>query len=167
MTDTSNHTSNDSHVAYGGFYVGLILAVSSSAFIGASFILKKKGLLRLAAKGTTRAGSGGHAYLKEWMWWAGLISMAVGECANFLAYAFAPASLVTPLGALSVLVSAVLSSYFLDEHLNLHGKVGCILCILGSTVIVIHAPHKEEVANLAEMGVKMRDPGKLLLNLEA
>ena len=33
--------------------------------------------------------------------------MAVGEGANFLAYAFAPASLVTPLGALSVLVRSV------------------------------------------------------------
>ena len=55
--------------------------------------------------------------------------------------------------------SAVLSSYFLNERLNLHGKVGCILCILGSTVIVIHAPHKEEVANLSEMGFKLKDPG--------
>ena len=39
-----------------GFYIGLGLAISSSIFIGGSFILKKKGLLRLAAKGTTRAG---------------------------------------------------------------------------------------------------------------
>jgi hypothetical protein len=34
---------------------GLILAVASSAFIGASFILKKKGLKRAGANGT-RAG---------------------------------------------------------------------------------------------------------------
>lgn len=39
------------------FYIGLSLAVSSSAFIGASFILKKKGLLRLARKGSMRAGT--------------------------------------------------------------------------------------------------------------
>ena len=37
-------------------YVGLVLAVSSSIFIGSSFILKKKGLLQLANKGVTRAG---------------------------------------------------------------------------------------------------------------
>lgn len=37
-------------------YVGLALAVSSSIFIGSSFILKKKGLLQLANKGITRAG---------------------------------------------------------------------------------------------------------------
>lgn len=49
--------------------------------------------------------------------------MGVGEAANLLAYAFAPAALVTPLGALSVLVAAVLSSKFLNENLNFIGKV--------------------------------------------
>ncbi|MBN3314487.1 NIPA2 protein, partial [Atractosteus spatula] len=144
------------------FYVGLVLAVSSSIFIGGSFILKKKGLLRLAKKGSMRAGQGGHAYLKEWLWWAGLLSMGVGEAANFAAYAFAPATLVTPLGALSVLVSAILSSYFLNERLNLHGKIGCLLCILGSTVMVIHAPQEEEINSLEEMSEKLIDPGFLV-----
>lgn len=49
--------------------------------------------------------------------------MGIGEAANFAAYAFAPASMVTPLGALSVLVAAILSSKFLNEKLNLLGKV--------------------------------------------
>lgn len=141
------------------FYIGLSLALSSSLFIGASFILKKKGLLRLASKGFMRAGHGGYSYLKEWLWWAGLISMGAGEAANFAAYAFAPATLVTPLGALSVLFSAVLSSYFLNERLNVHGKVGCLLCILGSTVMVIHAPQEEEIASLTAMAEKLKEPG--------
>ena len=50
------------------------------------------------------AGLGGYSYLREPTWWAGLISMVVGEAANFAAYAFAPAILVTPLGALSIIV---------------------------------------------------------------
>ena len=48
--------------------------------------------------------------------------MGAGETANFIAYAYAPATLVTPLGALSVLVTAILSAKFLDERLNLHGE---------------------------------------------
>ncbi|XP_073501632.1 magnesium transporter NIPA3 [Phyllobates terribilis] len=140
-------------------YIGLILAISSSLFIGSSFIMKKKGLLRLADKGVTRAGQGGFSYLKEWLWWAGLLSMGAGEAANFAAYAFAPATLVTPLGALSVLICAMLSSYFLNEKLNIHGKLGCLLCILGSTMMVIHAPHEEEVTSLHDMEIKLRDPG--------
>ncbi|KAG8144524.1 hypothetical protein E2320_013025 [Naja naja] len=56
------------------FYIGVGLAAISSLFIGSSFILKKKGLLRLSGQGTIRAGLGGHAYLREWLWWGGLIS---------------------------------------------------------------------------------------------
>ncbi|GLH01446.1 Magnesium transporter NIPA2 [Gryllus bimaculatus] len=141
------------------FYIGLGLAVSSCIFIGSSFIIKKIALLRLNRGGSVRAGAGGFGYLKEWIWWAGLLSMGIGEAANFAAYAFAPASLVTPLGALSVLVAAVLASRFLNEKLNLLGKMGCFLCILGSTVIVIHSPKEEEIENLEVLLAKLQDPG--------
>ena len=50
-------------------------------------------------------------------------SVGLGEVFNFVAYAFAPATLVTPLGALSVLVTAMLSATFLGEALNILGKV--------------------------------------------
>lgn len=53
----------------------------------------------------------------------------------------------------------MLSSYFLNERLNVHGKMGCLLCILGSTVMVIHAPQEEEVASLTAMAEKLQDPG--------
>ncbi|CAH2315653.1 magnesium transporter NIPA2 [Pelobates cultripes] len=141
------------------FYIGLVLALSSSIFIGGSFILKKKGLLKLCGKGQLRAGQGGHAYLREWLWWAGLLSMGLGEAANFAAYIFAPATLVTPLGGLSVLVSAVLSSYFLNERLTSPGKIGCAMSILGSTVMVLHAPQEEEVSTLSDMEDKLKQPG--------
>lgn len=55
--------------------------------------------------------------------------------------------------------SAVLSSYFLTERLNLHGKLGCLLSILGSTTMVIHAPKEEEISSLEEMAAKLVDPG--------
>ncbi|XP_047928894.1 magnesium transporter NIPA3 [Anser cygnoides] len=161
MDGISNNTSLSLSTPAGlkyRLYLGLALAVGSSIFIGSSFILKKKGLLKLAAKGVPRAGQGGHSYLKEGLWWAGLLSMGLGEAANFAAYAFAPATLVTPLGALSVLISAILSSHFLNERLNIHGKLGCVLSILGSTVMVIHAPEEEEVTSLDEMEIKLQDP---------
>ena len=52
-------------------------ALSSSAFIGSSFIIKKKGLIRARASGSGAASAGGHAYLKEPLWWAGLITSTV------------------------------------------------------------------------------------------
>nr|XP_032829512.1 magnesium transporter NIPA2-like isoform X2 [Petromyzon marinus] len=139
-------------------FLGLGLALASTIFIGVSFILKKKGLMRLARAGSTRAGDGGHAYLKEWLWWAGLITMAVGEAANFAAYAFAPASLVTPLGALSILVTAVLAWCVLGERLEHLGRLGCLLSVLGAVVMVVHAPQDVEVASLNEMLIHLQDP---------
>lgn len=146
------------HYASTQFYIGLSLAVSSSLFIGSSFIIKKKALIKLAGGDSSqRASEGGYGYLKEWLWWMGVITMGIGEAFNFIAYAFAPASLVTPLGALSVIVTAILSSRMLNERLNLLGSLGCALCLLGSTVIVIHSPKEEEVANMAELVVKVKD----------
>ena len=55
------------------FYIGLGLAISSSLFIGSSFIIKKKALIRLNRVGGLRASAGGFGYLREWIWWTGLI----------------------------------------------------------------------------------------------
>lgn len=139
------------------FILGLALAVSSSFFIGSSFVIKKIALRKISAAGNVRASAGGFGYLKQWLWWTGLITMGIGEAANLLAYAFAPAALVTPLGALSVLVSTVLSSKFLQENLNFIGKIGCFLCILGSVIFVIHSPKAEEVTTFTDLIDKLFD----------
>ncbi|RWR79223.1 putative magnesium transporter NIPA6 isoform X1 [Cinnamomum micranthum f. kanehirae] len=129
---------------------GFILAVLSSTFIGVSFILKKKGLKRAGAAGT-RAGVGGYNYLLEPLWWAGMVTMIFGEVANFVAYVFAPAVLVTPLGALSIIVSAVLAHFMLKERLQKMGVLGCVSCIVGSVVIVIHAPQEQTPSSVEEI----------------
>lgn len=74
MNDIAAETNNvDKIYSSHEFYIGLGLAVSSSVFIGSSFIIKKKALIRLNRIGGVRAGAGGFGYLKEWIWWAGLI----------------------------------------------------------------------------------------------
>ena len=61
--------------------------------------------------------------------------------------------------------SAMLSSYLLKEKLNLHGKVGCLLSILGSTIIVIHAPEEGVPHDLWEIGKNMMGLGELPGNM--
>lgn len=56
--------------------------------------------------------------------------MILGELCNFGSYAFIPAIIVTPLGALSVVICAILSSIFLNESLTFFGWCGCFLCIV-------------------------------------
>nr|XP_004250380.1 probable magnesium transporter NIPA4 isoform X1 [Solanum lycopersicum] len=140
---------------------GLCLAISSSLFIGSSFIIKKKGLQKAAASGL-RAGSGGYSYLMEPLWWAGMITMIVGEIANFAAYAFAPAVLVTPLGALSIIISAALAHMILGEKLHIFGIVGCVLCVVGSTTIVLHAPQERQIESVKELWDLATEPAFLL-----
>eukprot|EP00879_Flechtneria_rotunda_P033054 GHRR01036577.1.p1 GENE.GHRR01036577.1~~GHRR01036577.1.p1 ORF type:complete len:476 (+),score=107.28 GHRR01036577.1:532-1959(+) len=145
---------------------GFALAVSSSAFIGSSFVIKKRGLRAAGATGI-RAGAGGFGYLREPVWWAGLLCMVIGELANFAAYAFAPAILVTPLGALSIIISAVLAHIFLREHLNIFGILGCILCITGSVAIVLHAPVERPVESVIQVWNLAMQPGFLLYSIVA
>ncbi|KAI4373652.1 hypothetical protein MLD38_011757 [Melastoma candidum] len=141
---------------------GVVLALLSSAFIGGSFIIKKKGLKRAAAFSGVRAGVGGYSYLLEPLWWVGMITMIVGEAANFVAYAFAPAVLVTPLGALSIIVSAVLAHFILKERLHKLGILGCVMCIAGSIVIVVHAPQERAITSVQEIWAMATQPAFLL-----
>lgn len=129
---------------------GALLAVASSAFVGVSFIVKKKGLRRAGSTGS-RAGVGGYGYLVEPLWWVGMVTMLVGEIANFVAYMFAPAVLVAPLGALSIIVSAVLAHFMLNEKLQRVGVLGCVLCIVGSTVIILHAPQERTPSSVEQI----------------
>ncbi|XP_041010137.1 probable magnesium transporter NIPA6 [Juglans microcarpa x Juglans regia] len=140
---------------------GLILAVASSVFIGSSFILKKKGLKRAGAAGI-RAGVGGYTYLLEPLWWAGMVTMIVGEVANFVAYVYSPAVLVTPLGALSIIISAVLAHFMLRERLQKMGIVGCVSCVVGSVVIVIHAPQEHTPSSVQEIWTLATQPAFLI-----
>lgn len=125
-------------------------------------------------------------------------TVIVGEVANFVAYAFAPAVLVTPLGALSIIVryfshlqiqlllpvianifplmsgwlsafvitvqvaccSAVLAHFFLREKLHRLGILGCVMCIAGSVIIVIHAPQEQSISSVQEICSMATQPGK-------
>jgi magnesium transporter len=97
------------------------------------------------------SGDGGFGYLSEPVWWAGMLTMIGGELANFAAYAYAPAIMVTPLGALSIIVSAVLSNSDPEEKLNILGFLGCGLCVVGSVVIVLHAPEDQPITSVQEV----------------
>ena len=143
-------------------YVGLALAILSTMAIGTSFVITKKGLLEASERHGFEGE--GFAYLKSPTWWGGIVTMVLGEVANFAAYAFAPAILVTPLGALSVLIGAVLGSYFLKEDLGTLGKLGCALCLIGSVIIVLHAPPDKEIQTVDEILHYAIHPGTSFLH---
>lgn len=86
-------------------------------------------------------------------------TVVLGEIFNFAAYAFAPAILVTPLGALSVLVGAVVGSYVLNEELGTLGKLGSALCLIGAVIIVLHASPDEDIQTIDQILEYAIQPG--------
>lgn len=144
-------------------YIGLVLAMSSSLAIGTSFIITKKGLNDAADRQSAYASaSDDYAYLKNPIWWAGISTLVLGELANFAAYSFAPPILVTPLGALSVIIGAILASYLLKEELGHLGRVGCALCLIGSLIIILHAPEDKDIETVDEVLRYAVQPGFLM-----
>lgn len=129
---------------------GVTLALTSSLFIGASFIIKKKGLM-FAGQSGVRASAGGYSYLRQPLWWVGLITMIGGESANFAAYAYAPAILVTPLGATTIVASAIFARCFLGETLHSCGVVGSVLCVGGGALLVAFAPEEQQLTSVEEI----------------
>jgi uncharacterized membrane protein len=138
-------------------YIGVVLAVCSSVAIGSSYVTTKIGL-RDAAERHGFKGDG-FEYFKNPTWWTGMVMLVVGELFNFAAYAFAPAVLVTPLGALSVITGTILGAYFLKERLGILGKLGCALCLLGSILIVANAPPDRVIETVDEILYFASQPG--------
>ncbi|KAI0699365.1 magnesium transporter NIPA-domain-containing protein [Cerioporus squamosus] len=125
--------------------VGVALAIGSGVLIGSSFVFKKKGLLS-SQKGHV-AGEG-VAYLKSPMWWTGMIIMILGELCNFGAYAFVEAIVVTPMGALSVVISSILSHFLLKEKLSLFGWISSVQCLLGASILALNGPEEQSVSTI-------------------
>ena len=55
--------------------------------------------------------------------------------------------------------SAVLAHLMLNEKLNVFGILGCVLCIVGSMTIVLHAPEEREIVSLLQVWNMALQPG--------
>ena len=53
----------------------------------------------------------------------------------------------------------MMASYFLKEKLNLLGKIGCLLCLLGSTLVVVHAPQEQDIQKMEDLQRRLLEPG--------
>lgn len=138
-------------------FKGVALALVSSCFIGASFIIKKKGLIAAGQSGT-RASAGGHSYLLQPLWWLGMGTMIGGEFANLAAYAYAPAIVVTPLGASTIVTSAILANLLLAETIHSCGIFACGLTVAGSVVLVSYAPNEAPITSVEEIWALATQP---------
>ena len=113
------------------FTIGVIVAVVGNMCISFSYQFQKLAHKRNVEK---------KPYTRLPLWWLGLSLMLGGEVGNFLAYGWAPATVVSPLGAASVVVNALLAHVLLGEKMTTRNMLGVLLAILGSIVISLTAP---------------------------
>ncbi|CAD6583799.1 MAG: hypothetical protein CYPHOPRED_002496 [Cyphobasidiales sp. Tagirdzhanova-0007] len=76
-------------------------------------------------------------YLKSKIWWLGLLLMALGELGNFTSYAFAPASVVAPLGTTALIANCFIAPCMLKERFRSQDLLGIGLSVFGAVVVVI------------------------------
>lgn len=106
-------------------------------------------------------------YLHNPLWWLGIILMIFGEVGNFigrclklkttnnvchvckhcyfLAYGFAPASTIAPLGTTTLISNVVMAPLILREKFRLQGLMGVLFAVFGASIVVFSSK-SEEVA---------------------
>ncbi|KAJ5752112.1 hypothetical protein N7520_009029 [Penicillium odoratum] len=99
-----------------------------------------------ASDRTARPGDsdGRKSYLRSPYWWAGIILMCLGETGNFMAYGFAPASIVSPLGVVALISNCVIAPCLLKEQFRGRDFWGVLVSIAGAVVVVLSAKSSEE-----------------------
>ncbi|KAJ4341550.1 hypothetical protein N0V95_007168 [Ascochyta clinopodiicola] len=79
------------------------------------------------------------SYLKSTYWWLGIILMTIGEAGNFLAYGFAPASIVSPLGVVALISNCIIAPFMLKERFRWRDAVGVVVAVGGAVTVVLSA----------------------------
>lgn len=82
-------------------------------------------------------------YLKDPYWWLGQVLITVGEGGNFLAYGFAPASIVSPLGVVALISNCVIAPMLFKEVFRKRDFWGVIIAIAGAVTVVLSANTQE------------------------
>uniref|UniRef100_A0AAY5F0Y4 NIPA like domain containing 2 n=1 Tax=Electrophorus electricus TaxID=8005 RepID=A0AAY5F0Y4_ELEEL len=127
------------------YILGIIIAICGNFLISISLNIQKYTHIRQSQRGT-------RPYYTSRLWWCGILLMGLGEMGNFAAYGFAPASLIAPLGCVSVIGNAIISVVFLKETLRASDVLGGALALTGTYLLVTFAPHSAPhvTANMVE-----------------
>mmetsp|Transcript_17476 Transcript_17476/g.39575 ORF Transcript_17476/g.39575 Transcript_17476/m.39575 type:complete len:490 (-) Transcript_17476:242-1711(-) len=69
-------------------------------------------------------------------WWFGILGIIGGEVGNLIAYGYAPAAIVTPIGSIGVVTNVLITTRVLKEPLTKLNIFG-VLCVVGGIVVVV------------------------------
>ncbi|ESK97556.1 duf803 domain membrane protein [Moniliophthora roreri MCA 2997] len=76
-------------------------------------------------------------YLKSKLWWSGFLLMNLGEMGNFISYAWAPASIVAPLGTFALIANCFFAPLIIGERFRKRDILGILIAIVGAVTVVL------------------------------
>ncbi|KAI8370513.1 magnesium transporter NIPA-domain-containing protein [Radiomyces spectabilis] len=82
-------------------------------------------------------------YLRSKIWWFGFSLMAIGELGNFIAYGFAPASTIAPLGTTTLISNAILAPILLYEPFRGRDVLGIMFAVMGAAGVIFSSRNKD------------------------
>lgn len=88
-------------------------------------------------------GKATSTYLKSPYWWLGQILITLGEMGNFLAYGFAPASIVSPLGVVALVSNCIIAPAMFHERFRARDFWGVVIAVAGVVTVVFSANQEE------------------------
>ncbi|KAG4280748.1 hypothetical protein FPRO04_05462 [Fusarium proliferatum] len=87
------------------------------------------------------------SYLKSPYWWLGQVLITLGEMGNFLAYGFAPASIVSPLGVVALISNCIIAPAMFHEKFRQRDFWGVVIAVGGVVTVVLSAKQEETKLN--------------------
>ena len=133
--------------------LGVSFALAGNVLIAFSLVLQKHvHQLREEEIKQTWAGSANFLFALA------MCGLILGEVGNFAAFGLASPTVVSPLGAVSVLTNALLSTIFLGETFLFRNLVGLFLVVVGSVIIVRAAPPTEGALSVEALSEALARP---------
>lgn len=137
--------------------IGAIISVCGNLMISISLNTQKFAHMKIQEQGGSK-----NSYTSSKLWWLGLLLTIVGEVGNFVAYMFAPAALVAPLGTVTVISNAIIAPCFLKEKFRKRDGVGVLLALAGAALIIVFSPDSEVDMTSDQLGKALVQPAFLI-----
>jgi len=121
-------------------WVGVVLSALADAIIAVSLNIQKLAHNRNA---DPKTGKPVKPFVRLPLWWVGILLNGGGELGNMLAYGFAPAAIVAPVGSVGVIVNELIAVIFLKEPLRKRDLLGLVGVVAGVVLLILGVPESE------------------------
>jgi|EP01047_Picozoa_sp_COSAG01_P030182 drug/metabolite transporter (DMT)-like permease len=128
--------------------LGVVLSVVSSVVSNLGVNTQKLSLMREAKR---KKGAPDRSYFRQPLWLVGLLMVFTGSLGDFAALGFAAQSLVTPVGAVTMVANLFFASMWLGETLSGKDMVGTVLILIGAVLAGAFADKSDQCYTLDEL----------------